>query len=255
MCCSSISNSKEMTLIISYTHRNKSSAIGALYADDRVGSGNGQKGNANKKADKISKLSSRFFIGTIGLEVTKWAIDYAIAAFEQYDSPDYHFDKIEELSKHLESGFKYIFSQWRNNDAYYVPEQENCLSALILLDTKDKRVYYSETIKVWGSEEIKVKFNSMDDGVHAFFLRDDKLVLDFLSVFDHIKPLRSLKYNLFLEHVKKITKNLNNEFGDEFSESGSYKILVSGKGSYSFYRSAFESYKEFFDNNFLKYKE
>jgi len=229
---------KNMTAIIGYTHEKENNRIGVLCTDDL----NGWSGT---KVDKMSKINNRFAFAIAGLESVHWAIDYGITYLDQFNGSKKSIDSINDLEDELNEIIPTIFRRWKEANFFdNIEKQKDFRTLIVVLDTEDNKLYYSELGYVW-------KIDELDDYSISMTLLEDGLYL-----FGVVAPQQDyIKEDIVIENDRDIFKYLNtrfNAFNKEFPKYvgnlGSIQINVNGEIEQNKFYSCFSSYLDYVDN-------
>ena len=225
-----------MTAILGYTNRKNEQSIGVLAADDLVGW-------CDSKEDKLMKINNRFVIGIVGLETVKWALYYTTEYFSQFNASRININNINELEAHLTESFDYCFKRWREEKFYSnISEQESINSLLIVLDTIDNSLYYSNIGRVWLiDDDYEIQFKKLEDGkLYAFgaVAPGVDYIEELYTDFDQASIIKFM-----CKRMRKYMIDTRGIIGD----LGSMEINILGENAKESFSSAFNSFRNFID--------
>jgi len=225
-----------MTAMLGYTNRKEGQSIGVLAADDLVGW-------CNSKADKLTKINDRFVIGVVGLEAVNWALHYTTEYFSQFSGSRININNINELEAHFTDSFEYCFRRWREENFYNnISEQESVISLLVVLDTIDNSLYYSNIGRVWLiDDDYEIKFEKLQDGkLYAFgaVAPGADYIEELYTDFDQASIIKFL-----CKRMRKYMIDTRGIIGD----LGSMEINVLGEEAKESFSSGFNSFRNFID--------
>ena len=132
-----------MTAIIGYINKSTDNKLAMLVADDL-------EAISESKVDKLSKINDRFTVGFVGLEIVHWAIIEGITCINGFDNNWNSFDSIEELQDEFTSILALSFKRWKETNVFGNEiEQINQDTIIIIMDNRDKCLYYCSIGKPW----------------------------------------------------------------------------------------------------------
>ncbi|MGB0870493.1 MAG: hypothetical protein ACPGSD_12920 [Flavobacteriales bacterium] len=231
-----------MTVIIGYINSNRNDIVSALYSDNlELKNDNSIK----KVVDKIIKIDDRYFIGSVGLGLTKLIINVWIKYFEDFQDAKKSFENINQLTASIKEGINECITLWKIDNIIneaYLKEFGNHLSSLVILDKKNNELFYVELGKILKGE-IKMELQKLEKGTLYEFgipasINDKDYNMESCSIFN-----RKGIDLLIKEKLRHIRSNIDADIG----LLGSYFIRINENEEFN---SAFKNKGEIIKNYF-----